>query len=128
MLANAVEATGALISVLNGGFAYYNVLNINDQVRFVGLAIFEGGGVPPGEYAFTVQVRVPDTTIAYTTTPVFRIVKSGDINRIILHFWMSVQVSEFGMWTIVVLHDSRELAHLPVAIQQGVSGTSALSD
>lgn len=128
MLANAVELTGSLISVLNAGFAYYNILNINDQVRFVGLAILEGGGVPPGEYAFTVQVRAPDSTIACTTTPVFRIVKSGDINRIILHFWMFVQVSEFGMWTIAVLHDSRELAHLPVAIQQGVSGTTALSD
>lgn len=129
MLANAVEMTGFYVSILNGGFAHYNVLNLNDQLRFVGLAIFEGGGVPQGEYAFTIQVRAPNSTVAYATTPVFRIVKAGDVNGIILQFWMSVPISEFGMWTIVVLHDSRELARLPVAVQQGISGkTTALSE
>jgi len=127
MLANAVEMTGFYVSILNGGFAHYNVLNLNDQLRFVGLVVLEGGGVPQGEYAFIIQVHAPNSTVAYSTTPVFRIVKAGDINRIILQFWMSVPISEFGMWTIVVLHDSRELARLPVAVQQGVSGkTTAL--
>ena len=129
LLANHIEMSGAYVSLLSGGFAHYNVLNLNDQIRFDGLVIFEGSGVPLGEYAFTIQILAPSPTIAYETTPVFRIVKTGDINRIALHFWAMVPISELGMWTIVVQHGSQELARLSVAIQQGVPGeTTALSE
>lgn len=129
LLANHVEITGSFVSLLSGGFAHYNVLNVNDQLRFDGLVIFEGSEVLPGEYAFTIQILAPSSTIAYETTPVFRIIKAGDINRIALHFWAAVQISEFGMWAVVVQHDSQELARLLVAIQQGVPGkTTALSE
>jgi hypothetical protein len=67
--------------------------------------------------------------IVNTATHVFRIARTGDINRIILQFSMPLQVKIFGLWTIVILHENRVLAHLPIAIQQGVPGkTTALSD
>lgn len=129
ILANAVECTGHYVSLLNGGFSHYNVLNLNDQLRFAGLVTIEGGGIPQGEYAFTIQILAPNSTAAYTSTPVFQIIKAGDINRIILHFWTLVAVSEFGMWTIAFLHNGKELARLPVAVQQGIPGrTTALSE
>jgi hypothetical protein len=129
LLANHVEITGAYVSLLSGGFAHYNVLNLNDQLTFVGLIVFEAGGAPEGEYAFIIRAIAPDSTIAYTAIHVFRIIRTGDIIRIILQFSMSVQVKTFGMWTIVVLHEGRELMRLPVAIQQGISGkTTALSE
>jgi hypothetical protein len=129
VLANHVEITGTYVSLLSGGFAHYNVLNLDDQLTFVGLIIFEGGSVPEGEYAFTVQALRPDATIENSATYVFKIVKPGDILRMILQFSMSVQVKNFGMWTIVVEHEGRELTRLPVAIQQGMPGkTTALSE
>jgi hypothetical protein len=129
LLANHIEIIGAYFSLLSGGFAHHNVLNLNDHLTFVGLTIFEGGGVQEGEYAFTIQIRAPDGTIANTATHAFRIVRAGDINRIILQFSMPIQVYAFGLWTIVVLHNNRVLMHLPIAIQQGIPGkTTALSE
>jgi hypothetical protein len=129
LLANHIEVIGAYVSLLSGGFAHYNVLNLNDQLTFVGLIVFEGGGVQEGEYAFTIQVLAPDGTIANTATPVFRVVRTGDIVRIILQFSMPAQVVTFGMWMIIALHESRVLMRLPVAIQQGITGeTTAFSE
>ena len=129
VLANHAEIAGQYLSLLSAGFAHYNVLNLNDQLTFTGAIVFEGGEAPEGEYAFTIQAQAPDCTIVNSLIPVFRITKPGDIIRIILQFSMSVQVKNFGMWTIIVRHDSRELAHLPIAIQQGIPGkTTALSE
>ena len=89
----------------------------------------KAGGVQEGEYAFTIQVLAPDGAIANTATNVFRVVRTGDILRIILQFSMPTQVVTFGMWMIVVLHESRVLMRLPVAIQQGIPGeTTAFSE
>ena len=129
LLANHIKIIGAYFSLLSGGFAHYNALNLNDQLTFVGLVVFEGGGVQEGEYAFTIQVHAPDGAIENTATHVFRIARTGDINRIILQFSAVIQVRAFGLWTIVVLHENRVLMHLPIAIQQGVPGkTTALSE
>ena len=129
LLANHIEIIGSYVSLLSGGFAHYSVLNLNDQLTFVGLTVFEGGGVEEGEYAFTIQVLAPDGAIANTATHVFRVVRTGDIIRIILQFSMSVQVATFGMWMIAVLHESRVLMRLSVAIQQGIPGkTTAFSE
>jgi hypothetical protein len=127
VLANYVEIRGAFFYLNSGGFAHYNVLNLNDQLTFIGLIVLEGGGAPAGEYGLTVQVLEPGANIEKSITLVFKISKPGDILRASFHFWIPVQVKAFGMWTIVVRHEDRELARLPVAIQQGVSGeTTAL--
>jgi hypothetical protein len=126
VLADYVETRSGLFYVCSGGFAYYNVLNLNDWLRFTGLIVLEGGGVPEGEYGLTVQALQPEGKIAQSVTLAFKISKTGDIMRTSFNFWLSVQVTAYGMWMIVVLHEGRELARLPVAVQQGIQGTTAL--
>jgi hypothetical protein len=129
LLANHIEITGAYASILTTGFAHYNAININDHIAFVGLMILEGGGVPEGEYAFSIQIHAPDGTVANTGTFAFRIIKPGDITRMILQFSMPTQIKDFGMWAIAVQHNRHQLALLSIAVQQGVSGaTTALSE
>ena len=128
VLANHVEISGAYVSLLSGGFAHYNALNLNDWLTFIGLIVLEGGGVPEGEYGLTIQALRPEAKIENSATFVFKISKPGDILRMILQFSMSVQVKNFGMWMIVAQHAGRELARLPVIVQQGTPGeTTALT-
>ena len=127
VLANHVEIQGALFSLLSGGFAHYNAVNLNDPLTFIGLVVLEGGGVPEAEYGLTVEALGPDGSIEKSITFVFKISKPGDILRVSFQFSISVQVKQFGMWAIVARHEDRELARLSVAIQQGISGkTTAL--
>jgi hypothetical protein len=109
VLANHVEIQGAYFSLLSGGFAHYNAVNLNDPLTFTGLIVVEGGGVPEGEYALTVEVVGPSGNIETSITPVFKISKSGDILRVSFQFSLSVQVKQFGMWAIVAQHEDREL-------------------
>ena len=128
VLANHVEIHGAFFSLLSGGFAHYNVVNLNDPLTFIGLVVLEGAGVPEGEYGLTVEAFGPDENVETSITFVFKISKPGDILRMSLQFSMSVQVKQFGIWAIVTRHEDRELARLPVAIQQGIPGkTTALT-
>lgn len=128
ILANHIEIQGALFSLLSGGFAHYNAVNLNDSLTFTGLVVLEGGGVPEGEYGLTVEALGPDGNIERSVTFVFKISKPGDILRVSFQFSLPVQVKQFGMWAIMARHEDRELGQLPVAIQQGVPGkTTALS-
>ena len=79
----------------SGGFAHYNVINLNDPLTFTGLVALEGAGVPKGEYGVTVEASGPDENIERSVTFVFKISKPGDILRMSLKFSMSVQVSVF---------------------------------
>ena len=128
VLADYVETRNGLFYVCSGGFAHYNVLNLNDWLRFNGLIVLESGVVPEGEYGLTVQALEPEGDITQSVTLVYKISKPGDILRMSFNFWLSVQVKAYGMWTIVVRHEGRELARLPIAVQQGIQGeTTALT-
>jgi hypothetical protein len=126
LLANHIEIQGAFFSLLSGGFAHYNVVNLNDRLTFVGLAVLEGGEAPEGEYGLAISAVGPDGESRRTVTVAIKIVKPGDILRTSFQFSISVQVNDFGMWAIVARHEGRELARLPVAIQQGLPGKTTL--
>jgi hypothetical protein len=128
VLADYVETRNGFFYVCSGGFAHYNVLNLNDWLKFNGLIVLESGGTPEGEYGLTIQVLEPEGDIAQSVTLAFKISKPGDVLRTSFTFWLSVQVKAYGMWTIVARHEGSELARLPVAVQQGIPGeTTALS-
>lgn len=126
MLADYVEIRGPFTYMCSGGFSHYNILNLNDSLRFNGLMVLECGGVPEGEYALEIQAAQPTGKIGQSTTTVFKISKPGDILRMSFHFWITVQIKELGMWAIVIRHGDRMLARLPVAIQQGVPGETTM--
>ena len=126
VLANSVELHGPYFCLLSGGFSHYNVLNLNDSLAMIGLAVVEAGGVQQGEYRLAVYAMTPDGNIAGTCNPVFQITKPGDILRINFWFRFNVQVTVYGMWSVVVEHENRRLARLPIAIQQGISGQTKI--
>jgi hypothetical protein len=128
VLADYVETRNGFFYVCSGGFAHYNILNLNDKLTFTGLIVLEGGGVPEGEYGLTVQALEPEGNIAQSLTLAFKISKPGDIMRMSFNFWITAHVTAYGMWMIVVRHEGRELACLPVAVQQGIKGTTALPE
>jgi len=129
LLANYIELQGAYFSLLTGGFAHYNAVNLGDQITFGGLVIIEGGEVPEGEYALTVQVLDPEENVENSMTLVFKISSPGDILRMFSPFFMPTAIRKFGMWAIAARHEDRELTRLLVAVQQGIPGkTTALSD
>jgi hypothetical protein len=121
VLSNAVELHDGYFCILSGGFSHYNVLDLNDALTMVGLVVFEAGGVENGEYGVEIHVVTLDGNVAQSVRPVFRITKPGDILRINYWFRFNVQVTEYGMWAVVVRHGNRTLAELAIAIQQGMS-------
>ena len=102
------------------GFQFYDVLNLQDRLRFTGIVVLECGGVPAGEYALTVEALGPENIVASSVTLVFKISQAGDMLRISCSFGLEVTVSMLGMWTIVARHEDRELARLPIVIKRGI--------
>ena len=119
MLANHVELRENFGYVTGTGFAFYNVLNLNDILIFNGMLALECGGVQVGEYALTLEALDPQNNVASTVRFVFAVTEAGDLLRILFKFALQVTVNQFGMWTIVVRHEDRELARLPVVVKQG---------
>ncbi len=121
VLANSVELHGPYFCLLSGGFSHYNVLNLNDSLAMLGLVVLEAGGVQEGEYGVAIHAVRPEGDVAESVRPVFNITRHGDILRISIWFSLNVQVAAYVMWAVVVQHEGRTLAQLPIAIQQGIS-------
>ena len=120
MLANYVEFREVFGYIAGACFQHYNILNLGDGFSFTGIAVLEFGGTPTGEYGITVAVLDPENSEASSVQFAFNISKAGDILRVACKFSVTVTVNMFGMWTIVVRHGSKDLARLPVVVQQGV--------
>jgi hypothetical protein len=120
ILANYVEFQGSFTYITGAGFQCYNVLNLEDRLNFSGAAVLECGGVPPGEYALTIEAHDPENTVASAITLVFQISQSGDMLRVSCKFSFPATITKFGMWTIVARHEDRELGRLPIVIKRGV--------
>jgi hypothetical protein len=121
MLANHVDFGGGSFVYISGtGFNYYNVLNLQDVLTFSGMTALEWGGVPPGEYAVTTEALDPQNNVTRSGRFVYQVSETGDMLRTCIRFNLRVTVSIFGMWTIVVSHEGRELARLPIVVKQGV--------
>ena len=123
MLANYVEFRDIFAYVTGACFQLYNVLNLGDALNFAGIVVLECGGVEVGEYGFTVAALDPQNNEASSVKLAFKISKTGDILRTSYKFSIPVTVGAFGMWTIVLRHGNRELARLPIVVQQGIPGT-----
>jgi hypothetical protein len=123
MLANYVEFREIFAYITGACFQLYHVLNLGDALSFAGIVVLECGGVAAGEYAFTVAALDPQNDEASSVKFAFKISETGDILRRGYKFNIQVTVDTFGMWTIVVRHGNRELARLPIVVQQGISGT-----
>ena len=126
VLANSVELHGLYFSLLSGGFSHYSVVNLNDNLTMIGLAVLEAGGAQEGEYGVAVHAMTSQGDVAGSFRPVFKITKAGDILRVNFWFRFNVKVTEFGMWAVVVQHEGRTLAQLPIAIQQGMPGQTRM--
>jgi hypothetical protein len=123
MLASYIEFRDAFAYISGACFQFYNILNEGDTLGFSGIFVLECGGVGTGEYGVTVSVLDPQNSEVSSMNFAFNISRVGDILRIPFKFGIRVVVTAFGMWTIVVRHGERELARLPVVIQQGITGT-----
>jgi len=123
MLANYVEFRENIAYITGACFQLYNVLNLGDSIGFAGITVFECGGVPIGEYGFTVAALDPQNNEASSVRFAFNISQTGDILRISCKFGITVTVTAFGLWAIAVRHGDKELTRLPVVVQQGVPGT-----
>jgi hypothetical protein len=126
VLANSVELHGPYFCLLSGGFSHYSVLNLNDNLTMIGLAVLEAGGVQRGEYGVAVHAVTSEGGVAGSVRPIFKITNPGDILRINFWFRFNVKVTDYGMWAIVVQHGDRTLAQLPIAIQQGIPGETRM--
>ena len=120
MLANYVEFREIFAYITGACFQHYNILNLGDNHSFTGIAVLEFGGTPIGEYGITVAALDPENNEVSSVKFAFDISKAGDILRIACKFSVRVTVNMFGMWTIVVRHGSKDLARLPVVVQQGI--------
>jgi hypothetical protein len=120
MLANYVEFRDVFAYIIGAGFHFYNVLNLEDRLIFNGTGVLECGSVPVGEYALTVEAYDPENTVISAVTLVFRITQAGDILRIFFKFSLAATITMFGMWTIVLRHEGRELGRLPIVVKRGV--------
>ena len=123
MLANYIEFSGAFGYITGACFQYYNVLNLGDSLNFTGITVLEFGGTSAGEYGITLAALDPENNEVSSVKPAVSVSKAGDILRIAYKFTVGVSVNAFGMWTIAVRHGDRDLARLPVIVQQGVPGT-----
>jgi hypothetical protein len=123
MLVNYVEFRENFAYITGTGFQQYHVLNLRDPLTLTGMITLEGGGVPLGEYALTVEAWDPQNNVATSVRLVFEVSRTGDILRMCFRFTLRVVVNIFGMWTIVARHEDRELARLPIVFAQGVPGT-----
>jgi hypothetical protein len=120
MLANYVEFREIFGYITGACFQHYNILNLGDNHSFIGIAVLEFGGTPTGEYGITVAALDPENNEVSFVKFAFNVSKAGDILRIACKFSVRVTMNMFGMWTIVVRHGSKDLARLPVVVQQGV--------
>jgi len=120
MLANHIEFREVFGYITGACFQHYNILNLGDGLSFTGIAVLEFGGAPTGEYGITVAALDPENKEVSSVRLAFNISKAGDILRIACKFSVRVTVNMFGMWTIVVRHGSKDLARLPIVVQQGV--------
>ena len=120
MLANYVKLRENFAYITGACFQLYNILNLGDVLNFTGIAVLEFGGTPIGEYGITVAALDPKNNEASSVKFAFDISQAGDILRISCKFSVTVTVNMFGMWTIVVRHGSKDLARLPIVVQQGV--------
>jgi hypothetical protein len=126
ILANSVELHGPYFCLLSGGFSHYSVLNLGDDLAMIGLLVLEAGGAQEGEYGLVIHAETSQGNTVGTVRPVLRITKPGDILRINLWFRLNLKVTHFGMWAVIVNHQDRVLAKLPIAVQQGVPGKTAM--
>ena len=120
MLANYVEFRENFAYITGAGFQLYNVLNLQDRLRFTGIVVLECGGAPVGEYALTVEALDPQNIATSSVILVFEISQAGDMLRVPFSFALGITVTMFGMWTIVARHEDRELTRLPIVIKHGV--------
>jgi hypothetical protein len=123
ILANYVEFRDGFAYIIGTGFQLYRILNLTNQLNISGIAVLECGGVPTGEYGFTVAALDPMGTENSSVKLVFEVQQTGDILRGMYSFSIQVKVCEFGKWTIAVHHGKRQLARLPIVIQQGPPGS-----
>ena len=126
VFANSIEVRNGLAFMLGGGWETYSFLNFPVDVHVPILLIVEAGGAPKGEYTIRVEVRNPYDDISASVQFGYGISKAGDILRNAISFGVNLTVTDPGVWTFVVLHEDRQLGHVPLYFKRGLQPPTKL--
>jgi hypothetical protein len=118
LLVNYGEQREGLVSLLGGGWSNLAILNVPTCVGFPHVILFEAGGIPAVELTATIEVVDPAGKVCGTQSFPVTIQKAGDVLRIPRLGSVAADVHSFGLWSVVVRSNGRELARADLLIKR----------
>jgi hypothetical protein len=118
LLVNHGEHREGLVFIMAGGWNSCSILNVPTRVGFPHVIIFEADGIPEGELTGTIEIIDPGGQVCGTQSFPITIQKAGDLVRIPRLGNVAADVHCFGLWSVAVRSDTRELARIGVLVKR----------
>ncbi len=118
MLTDQAEVRDGLLQLAGAGWEVGKFAKIPGTARLVVATIFEAGGLQPGDYQATIEVRDPFSALAAAVPVTVSVTQRRDVVRVPHVAAVDVDVHSAGVWSVQVVSGELLLIRLPVLVSQ----------